>query len=257
MTKTLQRSELEQYLRELLSPQDFSDYGPNGLQVEGKREIKKVAFAVSATKDSIEKAVENNADTLIVHHGLFWKFHGVRTITGSFAKRVIPLIENKINLFGYHLPLDAHIQVGNAASIAKELKMVHFEPFGDHKGAPTGIKASFSDRKKITDVQTMLQEILQHDILISCPDHVETIQTMGIITGGANGGWLQASKENLDSYLTGEMSEHDWNEAKEEGIVMFAGGHHATETLGIQNLMKDISENFEVSTFFIDSSNPA
>ena len=121
----------------------FKDYCPNGLQVEGSKTISKVAFSVSATKHSIAKACEWGADALVVHHGLFWKFHGTKPIKGPFAKRVIPLIKNDINLFGYHLPLDAHPEVGNAAAIADELELVNRDSFGDYKGSPTGIKGKF------------------------------------------------------------------------------------------------------------------
>ncbi|MFT6603219.1 MAG: putative NIF3 family GTP cyclohydrolase 1 type 2, partial [Bacteriovoracaceae bacterium] len=128
---------LNKYLKKLLTPEEFSDYGPNGLQIEGSEEIKKIAFAVSATRHSVEKAVSEKADALIVHHGLFWKFHGTRTLTGPFAKRVLPLVKNEINLFAYHLPLDANIEVGNAATVARKIGLQDLEPFGDYKGSPT------------------------------------------------------------------------------------------------------------------------
>ena len=100
----VKRDELVEFLNKTLNIELFSDYGPNGLQIEGKEEVKKIAFAVSATRDSVEKACEQNSDALIVHHGLFWSFHGPRTITDTFARRVKPLIKNDINLVGYHLP---------------------------------------------------------------------------------------------------------------------------------------------------------
>ena len=253
----MKRSELDTYLNDILKPNLFSDYGPNGLQVEGSETISKIAFAVSATKHSIEEAIHKGADTLIVHHGLFWKFHGVRTITGSFAKRIKPLIENQINLFGYHLPLDAQIEFGNAASIAKTLELENIEAFGDYKGSPTGVMGNFNTSIHVEDLRKKLQETLKHDILVSKPALKDKITSIGIITGGANGGWIEASKKGLDAYLTGEMSEHDWNEAQEEGIVMFAGGHHATERLGIQALMNKLQVELNLETFFIDSPNPA
>lgn len=255
--RTVKRKELEKKLNKLLDIYNFQDYGPNGLQIEGKENISKIAFAVSATADSVAKAVEQKADALIVHHGLFWKFHGVRTITGPFAKRVKPLIENGINLFGYHLPLDAHPEVGNAACIAQKLNMKDLTAFGDHKGSPTGLRGKFQSSIKVRELQEQLREILSHEVLLSSPNPEQVIQSLGIITGGANGDWVHCLRSQTDCYLTGEMSEHDWHEAKESGIHMFAGGHHATEQFGVQALQAWIEETFAIETIYIDSKNPA
>ena len=257
--RTVKRKELEKKLNKLLDIYNFQDYGPNGLQIEGKENISKIAFAVSATADSVAKAVEQKADALIVHHGLFWKFHGVRTITGPFAKRVKPLIENGINLFGYHLPLDAHPRLGNAAQIALKLSLLEKQPFGDHKGAPTGISGNFKEAISSNELKTQLEKILNHNVLHSDPGE-KKISSIGIITGGANGDWVHCIKEGIDAYLTGEMSEHDWNEAKEAGIHFYAGGHHATERFGVLALKEHIETTFGLNsnhTLFIDSDNPA
>ena len=254
---SIKRKELEKKLNKFLNIYEFSDYGPNGLQIEGKDNISKIAFAVSATADSVEKAVVAGADALIVHHGLFWKFHGVRTLTGPFAKRVLPLVRNEVNLFGYHLPLDAHPEVGNAAAICSHLNMNTLSPFGDHKGSPTGLRGLLEKPIKARELQDRLAEILGHQVLLSTPNSDQVIKSLGIITGGANGDWTHCLRTNTDAYLTGEMSEHDWHEAKESGIHMFAGGHHATEQFGVQLLQKWIENQFEVETFYIDSQNPA
>ncbi len=248
--------ELVSYLNELLSPHLYNDYCPNGLQIEGKKTINKIAFAVSAQRSSIEKAVSEKADALIVHHGLFWKFHGVRTLTGPFAKRVLPLVKHEINLIGYHLPLDAHIEYGNAAGIAKKLNLTNLQPFGDHKGMPTGVSATFSKPISATELKAQLKSILDHDVLYSNPDK-EEINSIGIITGGANGDWVHCLRDGIDAYLTGEMSEHDYHESRESGIHMFAGGHNATEKFGVLALKKLIEEKFNVECIFIDSENPA
>jgi dinuclear metal center YbgI/SA1388 family protein len=254
---TIERQELENYLNKLLSPQLFTDYGPNGLQIEGTSSIKKIAFAVSATAESVATAVEKKADTLIVHHGLFWRFHGPKTLTGSFARRVMPLARHDINLFGFHLPLDAHMTVGNAATIAKKIELYPLEPFGDYKGSPLGVKGNFARAIKASELQQKLEKILGHTVLLASPNEDQTISSMGIITGGANSEWELARREGLDSYLTGEMSEHDWHESKEAGIHMFAGGHNATESFGVQALMETISQEFNCECFYIPSSNPA
>lgn len=255
----IKRDFLEQYLGQLLEVNKFDDYGPNGLQIEGQAEIKKLAFAVSATVDSIQQAQDWGADALIVHHGLFWKFHGPKTITSVFAKRVRPLIKNDINLFGYHLPLDAHLEVGNAAALALALGLEDIAPFGEHKGAHLGVKASFKDGASANAFKKTLEGVLQHNVIHSSPEKSE-IKTVGIITGGANSHWKEALNEGLDAYITGEISEHDWHDAKEAGIHYFAGGHHATEVFGPKALMRHLQERFEkkgCEYLFIPSANPA
>lgn len=251
------REQLHQFLDDLLKPNMFQDYGPNGLQIEGKEEIKKVAFAVSATRDSVAAAAAAKADALVVHHGLFWRFHGTRTITGPFAKRIKPLIQNDINLFGYHLPLDAHLEHGNAAGLAKSLGLENLQPFALEKGNFMGVKAELPKSMSGGDFAKLLEKTLAHSVLHACPEDAGTIQNVGIITGGANSQWTIALADGLDAYITGEMSEHDWNEARESNIHMFAGGHHATERFGVKNLKALIEKEFEVETIFIDSDNPA
>jgi dinuclear metal center YbgI/SA1388 family protein len=255
----MKKIEIEAYFKNLFKPELFDDYCPNGLQIEGKDEIKKIVFAVSATRESTEYAAKMKADALVVHHGVFWKFHGVRTLTGPFAKRLFPLIKNDINLFAYHLPLDGHNIVGNAASLAKVLGMINLTPFGVHKGASTGIMGEFANPIKAQELKTLLQEKLHHPVLYSNPTETDgIIKKMGIITGGANSEWREAAKLGLDAYLTGEMSEHDYHESRESGIHMFAGGHHATEKFGIQSLMVSLKKDFpDLECHYIDSENPA
>ncbi len=256
----MNREEIVSYVNKLLNIKEFSDYGPNGLQIEGIKDVNKIAFAVSATKYSIEKAVEFGADMLIVHHGLFWKFHGVRTITDSFANRVKPLIQNDINLLGYHLPLDAHIEYGNAAALATRLEMSIEDSFGDYKGSPTGVQGKLKTPLTPTELGAKLEKVLEHKVIISTYDEEAKISSIGIITGGANGDWTRAKRAGLDAYITGEISEHDWHEAKESDMHFFAGGHNATEQFGIQDLMKHLYDKFEkknVEFFYIPSNNPA
>jgi dinuclear metal center YbgI/SA1388 family protein len=255
----MDRTELEQFLNSYLQISNFDDYCPNGLQIEGQNKIKKIAFSVSATKESIQKAIQAQADTLIVHHGLFWKFHGPKTITGAFAKRIIPLIEHKINLFAYHLPLDGHQEIGNAVSIANLLKMQNMKPFAEGKlrNSYYGIKAEFKTPLKSSELKMLLEKILNHTVLMACENPEQVIKSLGIITGGANSDWKLALKDNLDAYLTGEMSEHDWHESKEAGITMYAGGHHATEEFGIQALQKLIEDKFKIETIYLSSDNQA
>jgi dinuclear metal center YbgI/SA1388 family protein len=254
---SVKRGELKKYINSLLRPYEFSDYCPNGLQIEGAEEISKIAFAVSATINSVNIAASESAQALVVHHGLFWKFHGTRPLTGPFAKRVFPLVKNEINLFGYHLPLDAHLEVGNAASLAKLIDLDELTPFGDYKGSPTGVKGKFKTPISANELQEKLQVVLNHPVMLASPDKEEKLKSLGIITGGANSDWVLAMRGNLDGYLTGEMSEHDWHESQEAGVHMFAGGHNATEQFGIQSLMQKIEKELDVECFFIPSENPA
>jgi dinuclear metal center YbgI/SA1388 family protein len=256
----IHKDELVSYLQELYDSKNFQDYGPNGLQIDGKDEISKIAYAVSATRESVEKAVQLEADALIVHHGLFWKFHGPKAIIPPFSHRVKPLIKNDINLIGFHLPMDAHIPYGNAYAIGDQLKLEAIEPFGDYKGCPTGISGKLKKPIPADELKKSIQKILNHDVIHSSPNDQALISSIGIITGGANGDWVMAKAKGLDAYLTGEISEHDWHEAKEAGIHFYAGGHNATEQFGVQYLLKHLHEKLSdrgVEHFFIPSHNPA
>ncbi|MFY7993183.1 MAG: Nif3-like dinuclear metal center hexameric protein [Bacteriovoracaceae bacterium] len=253
----ISQAQLHQYINQLLSSAQFEDYCPNGLQVEGKKEIKKIAFAVSATQESIDSAIQWGADALVVHHGIFWKYAGARPVTGAWGERVKRLIKNDINLYGYHLPLDAHIEVGNAATLARLIDLTELAPFGEYKRQPLGVKGIFKTPLQAKDLKSKLEGILSHEVKLATPDENATIRTMGIITGGANNEWTEAMKAGLDSYLTGEISEYNWHDAKEAGIHYFAGGHHATEKFGIQSLMKKIELELKLDCRFFDSLNPA
>ncbi|MEW6037089.1 MAG: Nif3-like dinuclear metal center hexameric protein [Pseudomonadota bacterium] len=251
------RSALEQFLATLLNPGAFADYGPNGLQIEGREEIRRIAFAVSATAHSIATAAEWQADALIVHHGLLWKFHGARPLIGPFARRVFPLVRNEINLYAYHLPLDAHPEIGNAAVLGHRIGLGEQAPFGDYQGCPTGVQGKLQVPLQASALRERLAEILEHAVVLATPDATAPVRTVGIITGGANGGWAEAAKAGLDAYITGEMSEHDWHEAQEAGVHMYAGGHNATEQFGIQALQEQIGRDLEVECRFIPSTCPA
>jgi len=251
------RDELSQFFERLLNVPEFTDYGPNGLQIEGIERIERIAFAVSATAHSARVAVERRAQALVVHHGLFWSFHGPKTLTGPFARRVFPLVRHQINLFAYHLPLDAHLEVGNAACLARMLGLVELAAFGDHQGCPTGVKGRLDSPLTADELQSRLASLLHHPVMLATPNPQQPINTMGIITGGANRDWVLAQRAGLDAYVTGEMSEHDWHESQEAGLHMLAGGHHATEQFGIQALMALVIEQFDVDCFFIPSENPA
>lgn len=252
------RLELYNFFNELLLPDSFNDFCPNGLQVTGNETIHKITFAVSATIDSINKCVFNKTDALVVHHGVFWDFHGVKPITGTFGERITNLIRNNINLFSYHLPLDAHLTIGNASIIGSKLGIINPTSFGDYKGSPTGIKGEMSEPMKVFQLEEKLRSLLNHNIIVASSDKNKIIQRVGIITGGASGDWAIAKSQNLDAFVTGEIHHYDWIDSIEAGIHMFAGGHEATERFGIMELMKATYEKFgdSVECGFIESDNP-
>lgn len=251
------QTECLKYLNQLLTPESFEDYAPNGLQVEGKNELKVLAFAVSATQDSIQKAIELQCDALVVHHGIFWKHQGARTLTGAWGERARALIKNDLNLFAYHLPLDAHPIVGNAASLAKKLDLTNLTPFALYKRQPLGLKGSFQTPIKANLLQKKIETLLGKSIILATPNAENEIKSLGIITGGANNEWAKALDDGLDAYLTGEISEYNWHDTIEAGIHYFACGHHATEKYGIQSLMKKMKEDYPaLHVHFIDSENP-
>jgi dinuclear metal center YbgI/SA1388 family protein len=251
------RKDLLNYFDQLLSPSQFEDYSPNGLQIEGTETISKIAFAVSATKDSIDEALKWGAQALVVHHGVFWKHQGSRTITGAWGERVKTAIKNDLNIIGYHLPLDAHAEIGNAKALADELQLTDLSPFALYKRQALGLKGKFPTPIKASELKARLQQVLKHDIIHASPNDEQMISTLGIVTGGANNEWARALEDGLDAFLTGEISEYNWHDAKEAGIHYFAGGHHATEKFGIQALMKRLKLEKKVEVAFFDSANPA
>ena len=254
---SIHRQELLNYFQTLLTPENFEDYAPNGLQVEGKARITKLAFAVSATQESIGLARDWGADALVVHHGIFWKYQGARPVTGAWGERVKTLVKSDMNLFAYHLPLDAHAEIGNAVSLAQELGLCELAPFGSYKRQPLGTKGRFVPPLRAADLKTKLEKLLNHPVIDSSLEGNRPIASLGIITGGANNEWVEALKENLDAYLTGEISEYNWHDAREAGIHYFAGGHHATEKFGTQALMKKAQTDLGLECAFFDSTNPA
>lgn len=252
----IHRLELQHFLDKTLNSFLFKDYGPNGLQIEGKEEIKKIAFSVSATLDSISQAVALHADALIVHHGILWNAQGPRPIVGSQYKRMAPLIKNDINLLAYHLPLDGHLEIGTAASIAKELNLQIKAPYGEYKGMPTGVWGEFASPLLPGELCQKVKMATEHNV-ISTPSLVSSIKTLAIITGGSSHGWRDCPRLNIDAFLTGEITEHDWHDCHEAGVLMMAAGHHATERPGVLSLMEFVKSKFQVDVTFIDSPNPA
>ena len=253
----LEVKELIKYLDQLLSPQLFDDYAPNGLQIEGASDLKKIAFAVSATQDSIQKSVDWGAQALITHHGVLWKYQGARPISGAWGKRIQACIKNDLNLISYHLPLDSHPEIGNAVALAHQLGLKKLTPFALYKKQPLGTKGELSKPMKASEFKLELEKILNRKVILASADENLNIHKVGIVTGGANNEWIKALEDGLDAYITGEISEYNWHDCIEAGIHYYAGGHHATERFGIQALMEKIKKEIpDIDCRFFDSENP-
>jgi dinuclear metal center YbgI/SA1388 family protein len=253
-TTTIDRDELVGFLDDLLDGQEGADHAPNGLQVQGNREIGKVVTGVSACLELFERAEAAGADAVIVHHGIFW--HGMPLpLTGVQHGRVAALMRSGINLIAYHLPLDRHADLGNNAVAARELGLVDTEPFGEAKGLPVGFAGHFSEPISLADLVRRSLKVFGQEPMVfgSGP---EEISTLGIISGAAQSELYRAVDLGLDAFLTGEISEWVMNLAREAGIHYLAAGHYATERLGIRALGRRVADRFGVEVEFVDVPNP-
>ena len=254
MTSTVTRKELLNVLNDLLQPQLYKDYCPNGLQVEGKNEIGKIVSGVTACQALIDAAIDHKADCILVHHGVFW--HGDQgALVGMKKNRVKALLEHDINLIAYHLPLDGHDRLGNNAQLADKLQLEVMGPLLGAGKPEVGLVgrllepvtlSQFGDR-----VSTALGRVPQ---CIAGGDH--KIQTLAWCSGAAQGFVEQAIQCGVDLYLSGEISEPTVHLAKENNIHYVAAGHHATERYGVQALAQYLMTMFAIEHQFIDIDNP-
>lgn len=249
----MDRKELTRYLADYLDVAQFKDYCPNGLQVEGNAEVRTVATGVTASVETIQAAVDMGADTLIVHHGIIWKGANP-TYTGGYRERVRLLIENNINLLGYHLPLDAHSEVGNNVQLASLLGLTKVTPFGSYSGMDLGVQGEVSGLT-IEEFAEVIERALGRKPIVVAGGP-ELLHSVGIITGGAQGELGQAIAQGLDAYVTGEASEMNCHQAREEGIHFIAAGHHATERGGPKALGEHLATQFGLKVDFLDLDNP-
>jgi dinuclear metal center YbgI/SA1388 family protein len=242
-------------LDELLSPGDFQDLGPNGLQVPGPSEIDRLVTGVSAQRALIERAVAEGAQLVLVHHGLFWDFLPTG-LTPVLAERLRPLFKHDVGLAGYHLPLDAHPEVGNNAILAERLGCERHEPFGTYRGVPIGRAGTFpGDGIPAADLFARVREITARvpTVFDGGPERVRRI---GIVSGSGADMLPEAAALGLDAFLTGEPREHVMADAREAGIHFIAAGHYATETFGVRALGDLLADRFGVDHVFVDLSNP-
>jgi dinuclear metal center YbgI/SA1388 family protein len=240
---------------ELLEIGSFDDYGPNGLQVPGAQRVTRIASGVSANLEFLEAAVGSGAELALVHHGLLWGTE-VTALSGPMAARLRALLCADASLAAYHLPLDAHGEIGNNALLRGRLGLEPDpRPFGEAKGAAVGMIGTAPDPISVSELSERLAEAAGRKPLVfdSGPDRIESV---GIVTGGGAFAIHEAGRLGLDALVTGEPSEPVMGEAREYGVHFLAGGHYATETLGIRALGERVAERFGVEHEFIDVPNP-
>jgi len=243
-------TELEQLVNQLLNSADYKDYAPNGLQVEGRREIKKVITGVTACQALLDEAVRLEADAVLVHHGYFWKSEAP-AIRGMKRQRLKTLLANDINLFGWHLPLDGHPSIGNNAQLARLFgidvkgEIALLLPWGELVEPVSG--EQFAQR-----ITTVLGREPLH-----CGDNAPAlIRRVAWCSGGGQGYIDQAAAFGVDAFISGEASEQTIHSAREQGLHFFAAGHHATERDGIKALGEWLANEHGLDVTFIDIYNP-
>ena len=248
-------AELIAALDELLAPADFSDYSPNGLQVTGSRDVATVATGVSAHAELFERAVEVGAELVVVHHGLFWE-GDARTVDERLKRRLKLLFDNDVALAAYHLPLDAHPEVGNNALIAAALGCTDQEPFGSHRGRHLGVQGRFADGGiGAAELLERLRQLTGREPLFFDAGRAQ-VRTVGIVSGAAAGHFEEAIAAGLDAFITGEPAERVMAQAYEAGVHFIAAGHYATETFGVRRLGEILEQRFGVRHVFLDVPNP-
>jgi dinuclear metal center YbgI/SA1388 family protein len=252
---TARVSELLAQAERLLEPARFEDYGPNGLQVPGPEEVATIATGVSAQAELFELAALESAGLLIVHHGLFWGA-GAELIDPVLKRRLRILFDANIALAAYHLPLDAHPEVGNNALLARALGAEPVQPFAMHRGRPIGVIAALpGDGLPAAELFELIGTVTHREPLVfdSGPDRVRRVA----IVSGAGADYIDdAAAAGADALLTGEVAERAMAQAREQRLHLIAGGHYATETFGVRRLGEHLAERFGLRHVFIDVPNP-
>lgn len=253
-TASVTRDDLVAYLDEYLSASEGADMAPNGLQVEGAREIRKIVTGVSACHELFVEAARLGAQAVLVHHGIFWD--GMpRQLVGWQFRRVEALVRADLNLLAYHLPLDRHPEVGNNAVAATRLGLVDLQPFGEYKGLPVGFRGRFPESVPADELLSRAESLYGQQPLAFAHGS-ERVATVGVVSGGAQSEIHQAIGAGLDAYITGEVSEWVMNIAREAGIHFLACGHYATECLGVQALGDHLADRYGIEVEFVDIPNP-
>ncbi|TXT39028.1 MAG: hypothetical protein FD135_2458 [Comamonadaceae bacterium] len=249
------RTELLAAFDTLLQPERFRDYGPNGLQVEGRCGVKKIVSGVTASRALIEAAIEAQADAIFVHHGLFWRGQDGR-VTGWMKQRLALLLAHDINLFAYHLPLDAHPELGNNAQLGRQLGLVGASCFGEQE---LGCLGSRSDGTSFASAQALadhVSSVLKRPVTLVHKAQ-KAIKNIAWCSGGAQGYFEAAIAAGADAFITGELSEPQAHYARECGVAFIACGHHASERYGAPAVAAHVAAQCGLEHEFIDIDNPA
>jgi len=245
---------IEMELNTLLKPEQFKDYCPNGLQVQGKQEIRTMITGVTACKALIDRAVSEHADMLLVHHGYFWRGEDP-SVTGIKRARIQALLAHDINLFAYHLPLDVHPELGNNAQLGKLLGLQSSGEFASYQGRNIGMTGKLESACSVQGFAELLESRLHRMPLVIEGDKAE-INTVAWCTGAAQNYIEEAIAAGVDAFLTGEVSEPTVHIARESGIAFFSAGHHATERYGVQAVGNYLADKFQLQHSFVDVDNP-
>jgi dinuclear metal center YbgI/SA1388 family protein len=242
-------------LDQLLEPERFADYGPNGLQVPGRETVTTVATGVSAHLELFERAREEGAELVVAHHGLFWG-DGPGPIDAAMARRLKVLFAADVSLAAYHLPLDAHPEVGNNALIARALGGQELTPFALHRGQPIGCLVRFPEEGlPAPELVARVRELTAREPLaFECGP--PRVRRLGIVSGGGCDYLADAIAAGADAFLTGEPAERVMAQAREAGVHFIAAGHYATETFGVRRLGEWLAERYGVRHVFVDVPNP-
>ena len=249
---TISRNDLLGAFNALLQPECFKDYGPNGLQVEGRPDIRCLVSGVTASQALIDAAIAQGADAIFVHHGLFWRGQDGR-VTGWMKQRLQRLLAHDINVFAYHLPLDAHPQLGNNARLGAALGWTADAHFGEQDlGCMASVGYPGADA-----LAQQVQTVLGRAVTLVAPDPGRPLARVAWCTGGAQGYFEAAIAAGADAYLTGEISEPQAHIAREMGVAYLAAGHHATERFGAPAVAAHVAQQHGLRHVFIDIENPA
>lgn len=247
--------ELEQRLNDELKPELIKDYCPNGLQVEGKREVNKIITGVTACQDLIDAAVEQKADALLVHHGYFWRGEP-EPLRGMKYRRIKTLLEHGINLYAYHLPLDIHPTLGNNAQLANLLGVQLKGGLEQGNPLSVAVYGELDLPQSLSDFSRKVAKTLDRQPLTIDGCHDRMIKNVAICTGGAQDYIDLAANRGMDLFLSGEVSERTTFSAREQGIHYVSAGHHATERYGVKALGDWLAQKFGLDVTFIDIDNP-
>lgn len=251
----MNRNKLEHYLDTLLTPARIKDYAPNGLQIQGKDEIIKIVTGVTASQALIDRAIEEKADAIIVHHGYFWKNESY-VIRGMKHKRIKALLDHDINLFAYHLPLDIHPILGNNAQLAKLLNIEITGPLEIGNELSVAIQGKLANGYSGEKFSNIISEKLNRNCLHIPPPSNKEIKTVAWCTGGGQDYIELAAEQGIDAFISGEVSEKTTHIAHEMNIHFFAAGHHATERYGVKALGEHIAKKQGIEVVFVDIDNP-